>query len=116
MFNGTTHSCRDRVQWLVGEGGLVVVDALDTVSYECGGQCMCNAADFGIQEDSSTTTMIVASQEPPHHGSTTVVSTSEASADQSTPTTTTKRNSSESAQRDGDLESLASMADGHRLG
>merc|ERR1712113_611331 len=103
-FNGTSHSCRDRVQWLVGEGGLVVVDALDTVSYECGGQCMCSAADFGVQEDSSTTAMMVTSSEPSHHGSTTPMSTSEASADQTTPTTTTESNSSESARGDGDLE------------
>jgi len=104
MFNGMTDSCRDRVQWLVREGGLLVVDALDTVSYECGGQCMCSAADFGVQEDLSTTAMMVTSPEPPHHGSTTLLSTSEASADQTTFTMTTESNSSESAQGDGDLE------------
>merc|ERR1712176_292238 len=40
--------------WLVGEGSMVAV-ALDTVSHECGGQCMCSAADLGLQEDSLTT-------------------------------------------------------------
>merc|ERR1712060_330008 len=46
MFDGETHSCRDRVQWLVRERGSTVAAALDTVSQECGGQCICGAADF----------------------------------------------------------------------
>merc|ERR1712050_649544 len=55
-FDGETYSCRERVQWLVGEGNSTVASALDTVSYECGGQCMCRAADFGVQDDLFTTT------------------------------------------------------------
>merc|ERR1712060_840101 len=46
MFDSETHSCRDRVQWLVRERGSTVAAALDTVSQECGGQCICGAADF----------------------------------------------------------------------
>merc|ERR1712050_234480 len=104
MGNGTTHSCRDRVRWLVREGDLVVADALDTVSRECGGQCMCSAADFGVQENLSTTAMMVTSPEPPHHSSTTLMSTSEAFGDQTSSTRTTESNSSESLQGDGYLE------------
>merc|ERR1712051_10701 len=71
MINGVTHSCRDRVQWLVREEGSTVADALGTVSHECGGQCMCSGADFGVEEDLSTTAMLVTSPEPSHLGSTT---------------------------------------------
>merc|ERR1712087_810265 len=103
-FDGETHSCRERVQWLVREGASTVAAALDTVSHECGGQCMCSAADFGVQEDVETTAMLVTSPEPPLHGSTTLQSTSEASADQTTSTANTEVHSSEPVQGDGDLE------------
>merc|ERR1712228_497195 len=105
MFEGVTHSCRERVQWLVGEGGSTVVAALETVSQECSEQCMCSPADFGVQEDLSTTAMLVSSPEPPHHGSTTLPS-----AEQTTSTTATERNASEPVQGDGDL---STMPEGH---
>merc|ERR1712060_429176 len=66
MFEGETYSCRERVQWLVRERGSTVAAALDTVSHECGGQCMCSAADLGHQ---------VTSPEPPQSESTTTQST-----------------------------------------
>jgi len=97
MFEGVTASCRERVQWLVGEGGSTVVAALDTVSQECSEQCMCGAADFGVQEDLSTTAMLVSSPEPTLQGSTTPQSTSEA-ADETTSTTAAEVNSSEPVQ------------------
>merc|ERR1712176_583737 len=62
MFEGETHSCRERAQWLVRERGSTVAAALDTVSQECGGQCMCSAADLEPQ---------VTSQEPPQNELTT---------------------------------------------
>merc|ERR1719226_385232 len=56
MFEGEAHSCRQRAQWLVRERGSTVGAALDTVSQECGGQCMCSAADLGLQVTSSEST------------------------------------------------------------
>merc|ERR1719203_1804332 len=80
-FDGETYSCRERVQWLVRGGGSLVAAALDTVSYECGGQCMCSAADFGVQDDLLTTAVSVTSPKPTQHEST-LPSDSSASSDQ----------------------------------
>merc|ERR1712003_503601 len=52
-FDGETYSCKERVQWLVGENGSMVAAALDTVSEECRGQCLCSAADFAGQVEES---------------------------------------------------------------
>jgi len=92
-FEGVTYSCRERVQWLVGEGESAVVDALDTVSRQCSEQCMCRAADFGVQEDLSTTATLLSSPEPTLQGSTSPQSTSEAPS-----TTAVEVNSSEPVQ------------------
>merc|ERR1719330_694920 len=37
-FRGATHSCRERVLWLVNAGGSTVVAALETVSQQCSEQ------------------------------------------------------------------------------
>merc|ERR1711920_278141 len=84
MLKGETHSCRHRVQWSVGEGS-TVIDALNSVSQECSGQCVCSAADFGVEENVSTTTM---------------PTTSEADADQTISTTSMQGNTSEPEQGD----------------
>merc|ERR1712087_542705 len=61
MFDGETHSCRDRVQWLVRERarvhgrGSTVAAALPIVSQECGGQCVCDAADFEASTEAPST-------------------------------------------------------------
>merc|ERR1712060_32199 len=55
MFDGETHSCRDRVQWLVRERGSTIAAALDNVSQECGGQCICGAADFEASTEAPST-------------------------------------------------------------
>jgi len=83
---------------LVGEGRSTVIAALDTVSQECSEQCMCSAADFGVQEDLSTTAMLVSSSpEPTQQVSTTPPSTSE-DPDEITSTTAAEVNSSEPVQ------------------
>jgi len=97
LYQGETHTCRERVQWLVGEGRSTVIAALDTVSQECSEQCMCSAADFGVQEDLSTTAMLVSSPEPTQQVSTTPPSTSE-DPDEITSTTAAEVNSSEPVQ------------------
>merc|ERR1719336_3376775 len=66
-FKGETHSCKDRVHWLVNEGASAVA-ALDTVSQDCSGQCSCSAADMRVEEASATVAMIVTSPEPPQQG------------------------------------------------
>jgi hypothetical protein len=45
FFKGETHTCRDRVNWLVGQGQHTG-QAIDTVNSECRGQCSCSWADF----------------------------------------------------------------------
>merc|ERR1711920_603669 len=55
MFDGETHSCRERVQWLVRERGSTIAAALPNVSQECGGQCICGAADFEASTEAPST-------------------------------------------------------------
>merc|ERR1712228_1145768 len=64
MFDGETHSCRDRVQWLVRERGSTVAAALDTVSQECGGQCICGAADFEAPSTDAPSTEAPSTEAP----------------------------------------------------
>merc|ERR1712039_727315 len=76
-FDGETYSCRERVQWLAGEGGSEVAAALETVGEECSGQCRCTAADFAGQMDLLTSLSSVTSLQPPPQGSTTQQTVSE---------------------------------------
>merc|ERR1712151_1470701 len=55
MFDGETHSCRERVQWLVRERGSTIAAALPNVSQECGGQCICDAADLVSSTEAPST-------------------------------------------------------------
>merc|ERR1711920_145449 len=55
MFDGEIHSCRERVQWLVRERGSTIAAALPNVSQECGGQCICGAADFEASTEAPST-------------------------------------------------------------
>jgi hypothetical protein len=46
FFRGEMHTCRDRVNWLLGQG-LSQSQAITTVSSDCINQCSCSAGDFG---------------------------------------------------------------------
>merc|ERR1712137_784346 len=41
FFKGEAHTCRERVNWLVGEGH-IQLQAIGTVNSECQGQCSCS--------------------------------------------------------------------------
>jgi hypothetical protein len=42
-YNGGSHSCRDRINWLVNHGGKSAETATSQVHEECSGQCSCPA-------------------------------------------------------------------------